>query len=65
LTVHVLTTVGVFGADLVLLTLGLSAVFGADARTLLVINVALAIYTPRWRLRTSTPERSPSLPRHA
>jgi hypothetical protein len=33
LTVHVLATVGVFGADLVLLVLGASSVFGADPRT--------------------------------
>ena len=33
LTLHVLTTVGLFGADLVLLTLGVSAVLGADPRT--------------------------------
>jgi hypothetical protein len=33
LTLHILTTVGLFGADLVLLTLGVSAVLGADPRT--------------------------------
>lgn len=33
LTVHILATVGVFGADLVPVTLGLSAVFGADPST--------------------------------
>ena len=33
LTLHVLTTVGLFGADLVLLTLGVSAILGADPRT--------------------------------
>ena len=33
LTVHVLATVGVFGADLVLLVLGAASVFGADPRT--------------------------------
>jgi hypothetical protein len=32
LTLHVLTSVGLFGADLVLLTLGVSAVFGVDVR---------------------------------
>lgn len=30
LTLHILVTVGVFGADLVLVTLGFSAVFGTD-----------------------------------
>ena len=30
LTAHILATVGLFGADLVLVTLGFSAVFGAD-----------------------------------
>jgi hypothetical protein len=33
LTVHVLATVGVFGADLALLILGVSSVFGADPQT--------------------------------
>jgi hypothetical protein len=33
LIIHILTTVGVFGADLVLLTLGISALVGADARS--------------------------------
>jgi hypothetical protein len=33
LTVHLLATVGVFGADLVLLTVGISALFGADVRS--------------------------------
>ncbi len=33
LTVHVLTTVGLFGADLVLLTLGITSVLGAEPRT--------------------------------
>ncbi|HET6316254.1 MAG TPA: hypothetical protein VFG86_07340 [Chloroflexota bacterium] len=34
LTAHVLVTVGLFGADLVLLTLGISSVLGADPRTI-------------------------------
>ena len=33
LTVHVLATVGLFGADLVLLTLGITSVLGAEPRT--------------------------------
>jgi hypothetical protein len=33
LMLHILTTIGVFGADLALLTLGISALFGADARS--------------------------------
>jgi hypothetical protein len=33
LTLHILATVGVFGADLVLVMLGFSAVFGADPST--------------------------------
>jgi hypothetical protein len=33
LTLHILATVGLFGADLVLVTLGFSAVFGADPNT--------------------------------
>jgi hypothetical protein len=33
LTVHVLATVGLFGADLVLLTLGISGASGSDPRT--------------------------------
>jgi hypothetical protein len=34
LTVHVLATVGVFGADLVLLVLGLASLLGAEPRTI-------------------------------
>ena len=33
LTLHILATVGLFGADLVLVTLGFSAVFGAEPST--------------------------------
>ena len=33
LTVHMLTAVGMFGADLVLLTLGITSVLGGDAQT--------------------------------
>jgi len=33
LTAHILATVGLFGADLVLVTLGFSALFGADPST--------------------------------
>jgi hypothetical protein len=34
LTLHVLATVGLFGADVVLLTLGISSVLGAEPRTI-------------------------------
>ncbi len=34
LTVHVLTTVGLFGADLVLLTLGITSLLEAEPRTI-------------------------------
>ena len=64
LTIHIVTSVGVLGADLMFLALGISGAQGSNpqtvypafviaplvAITLLVLNAGLGIYKPTWRL---------------